>query len=413
MVEGILCQHKEIPGRWPDPETLLTQGDSEEWLRLDADLSDDDRAREVDRAVEMLDLQPLFGLYFGVGRKACRPDLLLKVELYELGMGRQSPAEWHLDMRLNVAVRWLAMGMKASRAALYAFRDRCGPFLEQANQQILQMGLEAGVTEATRGSLDGSTIAACATRRHFAKESALKERSLALNEALQSDQSGEPIEARPSWMAPTPVGRIRQWWRFGRVGKMLARRQRENELRPSKRKPREKVMVSWSDPEAALGLDKHSIYRPLYNVQVIQDLDSPLVLAYDVFAQQNDMGTLTPMLERVTDLVGHKPKQLLADSGYLSVRDVENCELAGVELYAPWQENDYSEKSKNAKPITQIPKSAFTWEPDQHAYRCPEGHQLPFTKTTTQKRTEGQEVLTMEFFTCPYYATAMELCRAD
>ena len=46
--------------------------------------------------------------------------------------------------------------------------------------------------------------------------------------------------------------------------------------RTENRKPSEKILVSWADPESVFGLDKFKVYRPLYNVQLMRDLDSPL-----------------------------------------------------------------------------------------------------------------------------------------
>ena len=51
-----------------------------------------------------------------------------------------------------------------------------------------------------------------------------------------------------------------------------------------------------TDPEAAVGRDKRGGFRPLYNAQIAYDLDSELILATEVFAQQNDTGTLPVML---------------------------------------------------------------------------------------------------------------------
>ena len=51
--------------------------------------------------------------------------------------------------------------------------------------------------------------------------------------------------------------------------------QAENARRTSsKRKKPEKVVVSLSEPEAALGRDKLKVFRPLYNLQLMRDLDS-------------------------------------------------------------------------------------------------------------------------------------------
>ena len=64
-------------------------------------------------------------------------------------------------------------------------------------------------------------------------------------------------------------------------------------------KTREDV-ISTSDFQAALGRDKEKVFRPLYNLQVVQDIESPLVLGYEVFAQATDAGTLMPLRQRGT-----------------------------------------------------------------------------------------------------------------
>ena len=105
--------------------------------------------------------------------------------------------------------------------------------------------------------------------------------------------------------------------------------------------------ISIGDPEAPLSLDKEKVFRPLYNVQLEYDLESPLILAYDVFAQPNDNGTLEPMLRRHERLTGCKIEKIFADSTYTSAIDLAACESAGVEMYGPYQENSLSAKKRN------------------------------------------------------------------
>ena len=99
----------------------------------------------------------------------------------------------------------------------------------------------------------------------------------------------------------------------------MAQRQKANARRRSKkRKPADKVLVSPADPEAALARDKENVFRPLYTVQLLRDLDSPLIFSYEVLTQNNDNSVLEPMIERMVDNVGSKPKEVLVDSGYVS-----------------------------------------------------------------------------------------------
>jgi hypothetical protein len=47
----------------------------------------------------------------------------------------------------------------------------------------------------------------------------------------------------------------------------------------------------------------------------IRDVDSPLILSYDVFTQATDAGTLPPMLARTQQLTGRRLQEVLVDSG--------------------------------------------------------------------------------------------------
>src|SRR6266705_3033190 len=141
--------------------------ESEAWQALDRRLAEDHLARRVDRAVEGLDLSPLLASYLGVGDKAHRPDLLLKLVLYEMHNNRPSPAQWARDVRESEAVRWLLRGMEPSRTRLYDFRDRLAPFLSAWNAAVLRAAVEEKVTPAKRAALDSSSVAACAARRQL------------------------------------------------------------------------------------------------------------------------------------------------------------------------------------------------------------------------------------------------------
>jgi transposase len=376
--------------------------DSLQWQVLDDRLPLGHVARQVDQAVGMLDLAPLFASYLGVGKRALRPDLLLKLVLYEMQSNRPSPAQWARDVHESEPVRWLLLGLEPSRSRLYDFRDRIAPFLAQWNAQVLQVAVQEQVTPARRVALDSTSVAANASRRKLLNEERLQKRRAAIDEALRRGACGVAVPDKPGWRAKTEAGLRQQQRRYRHAAEVLRRRQAANAQRRSgKRKPDEKILVSPTDPDAVLARDKLNVFRPLYSVQLLRDLDSPLILAYDVMLQNNDNGALELMVERMTDNVGSKPVELLADSGYVSLRDLEFCAAAGITLYGPCQENDYSEKNgkkKQSNQHTQLPKSSFLWLAREQAYQCPEGHRLPFTKTQTQRRADYS--VKLSFYTC-------------
>jgi hypothetical protein len=182
----------------------------------------------------------------------------------------------------------------------------------------------------------------------------------------------------------------------------LRQRHAANAERPNNtRKPMEQVLVSTTDPEAVLARDKLNVFRPLYSIQLLRDIDSPLILGYDVLLQNNDNGVLPRMVERMLETLGLKPLELLADSGYISMRDLEFCAMAGITLYGPIQENDFSEqngKQKQTNQFTKLAKSYFKWLAAEQEYECPEGQRLTYTKTKTQGRTDYS--VKLHFYSC-------------
>jgi transposase len=373
------------PVPWPDEHP--------DRLELDRRLPAGHLARRLDAAVDRLDLQLLDATYAGRGSAPYPPALLLRAVLYETHTGCHRPAQWHRDAHGRDPVRWLLRGCRPSRSAWYAFRDRVGPLLPGLHQQVLALALAAGLTPGTRGAQDGTTVAANASRRRLVNDATLRQRLEQLDQALAADARGTPAPPRPHWRAAQPAGRRRQRQRLARAQARLQELQARNRgKRASKRKAAAKVVVSLSDPEAALGRDKEGVYRPLYNVQVVDDLDSPLVLAYEVFAQPNDAGLLEPLRQRLRVALGHDLQVLLADTAYAGGADLAAAQAAGVTVLAPLP--------RQAPGGKYLPKSAFTWLPSAQTYVCPQGHRLLDAGVSAQKRS-GTEAVSLRCYRCP------------
>jgi transposase len=385
-----------------------------EWKRIDGDLDQEHKARWVDAMVTKLDLSPLVATYAGVGSRAHRPDLMLKIVLYEICEGRLSPAQWYRDTRENLPVQWLAFGIRPGRSRFYQFEQRLDEVVDELNGQLLALGIEWQLTTATRAALDGSLVAANATRRQLLKETTLQGRTAQLTAAIEDDRYGitravvqpcRPVYTHPAWMATTVRGRRQQLTQYQQACEKMQKLQARNQERPaSQRKPRKEIRLSVADLEAPLGLDKENVYRPLYNVQLSQDLESPLILAYDVFAQTNDNGTVQPMLDRHVQLTGVLPKQMLADAGYATALEVAAFVSAGVELYAPFREN--SSTAGKAKPPKQFPKQAFTWLPEEEVYLCPAGQRLTAYRTEHKRQSGGRQLEVIQYRCDPVHCRA-------
>jgi transposase len=369
-------------------------------------LPDDHLARKIGAAVDELDLTDLERSYHGQGGLPYPPRLMIKAILYENHQGNQSPARWFRDAKENDALKWLLFGFQPARSRWYAIRQRLASWIDALNAQVLKRAVAEDVTPAKNASLDGTLIASQASRHQLANENKLLKRSEELKRVVADDEAGPVPTAVPAWMAKLPETRLRQQQRYQAAQRRMAELQQENSGRiPSRRRERNKIVVSVSDPEAAVGLDKHKVFRPLYNVQYARDIDSPLILGYDVFAQSSDAGTYEPMLDRVAQFTGHELERVAADAGYATAVNLATSERRGVTLYAPWQENDFTSDTKKTKQETQFPKSQFGWQPESQTYRCPAGKELKYVGRETRQRAGDESTVYLS------YQCSSEHCR--
>ncbi len=375
-------------------------------MRWDATLGETHHARLIDAFVNGLDQTSLEATYLGVGSLAHDPSLMLKIALYETLEGHLSPSQWARHVKETDPLRWLGQGIKPSRSALYAFRDRLhGPIFEM-HAQAIRAAMEDGLTTGRSAVQDGSSIRACASRHHLLNEETLAKRLGVLVDAVAQDADGQPIMAQPSWMAQTPRGRQDQLERYQTARIELAQRVLKNEGRDKdKRLLRSQVRISVTDPEAPLGRDKEKVFGPLYTAQFVVDTESLLVLSFDVFGQPTDAGTLPVMLDRTQVVTGIMVTQISTDAGYVSLLDLQECQVRGVQLIGPYQENDFTEQKRAKEVKPHVGKEQFQWLPDEGTYRCPEGHRLDYKGQERVPRRDGQTVVRHRFH------CAAEHCR--
>jgi transposase len=397
---------------------VLWHDDHPDRLEFGSQLPRDHLARQIDAVVDRLDLESIYTSYGGTGSLPHPPELLLRAVLYEIHEGQHKPARWHRDARTSVPVRWLLRGCQPSRSCWYTFRDRLAPLLQDLNAQPLAAALALGLTPAKRGAIDGTSVAAHASRYRLLNEANLDKRTQQLESVIAADlakAAAGPLASTPEaaaaptplppsfpaplsvpgWMAKQPASRQAQRQRYQQAQQQMAQRQARNRAKlPSKRTPAHQLVVSTSEPEAALGLDKEKVFRPLYNVQLVADLDSPFILSYQVFAQPNDAGLLGWVLDRVRASLGHQLDLMLADTAYAGGADLRAAALAGVTVYAPLP------KEADPQGLKQLPMSAFQWREQEQCYVCPQGQRLVL-ESQGQQRRSGPEYQQVRRFRCP------------
>jgi hypothetical protein len=390
----------------------------------------------IEEAVERLDLAGLTPLYRQRGSVPFAPLLMLKLVLFCIADGRPSPADWAEMANRDGPCRWLVWGLEPSASACYAFRERLGvEHLLELNRQTRALAQADGLSLANRGAIDGTLQEAAASRHRLMTAQRVEQGLCALEEPLppvaplppspatpavavvrdaqpaaavaaggvtQPQGDKEPAANEPEPPRPrrpvrpgrTAAGRARQQRRWQRAREQLRQRQARNQQkRASKRTAPEKVVISPTDPEAALGRDKRGVFRPLYNAQLVADVDSDLILGYEVVAQPNDNGLLPLMLEQSARLLGHPLKLALVDAGYTGGRELAAAERLGITVLGPCAGHSRSD------PVSarQLPKSAFHYAAARDVYVCPAGQELTCVGQSRQQRSSVELVVLKQY----------------
>jgi len=81
---------------------------------------------------------------------------------------------------------------------------------------------------------------------------------------------------------------------------------------------------------------------------------------------------------------------VLVDSGYPSGEDLASRAEIGVTVYAPWNENSFTETKRATRgEKVQIPKDQFEFDPSGPSYRCPEGKLLSYRERSSKQKADG------------------------
>ena len=104
-----------------------------------------------------------------------------------------------------------------------------------------------------------------------------------------------------------------------------------------------------------------------------------LITAVDVVNDISDRRQLGAMMEKAEETLGQRTEMTLADAGYHSGNNLQECALRGQRVVMP--------ESQDRALQSPYHKDRFTYDEASDSYRCPEGRLLRFTRTKRTRNT--------------------------
>ena len=350
------------------------------------------------------DHQALYEAYRGTGSKSYRPERLLAIVIVLILQGIRSPSKWETSAKNDDRCRLVGRGIQPGRTTFYNFRDRAAKFIESFHTAMIQGAIRSKLISPTEGCLDGTFVAAAASRHKMLRLDQISRRLSILKRAISQQDNPDQIASRrklnavPAWVATTHCGRQTQLETFRRAKAQILNEIDRNRNAPSSlRRDEDQIRICPTDVDAVIGKDKLKVTRPLYNVQYMCDVGSDVILSYDVFRKKNDNGTLIPMIKKTQSIIKGRLQKVHVDSGYCSLLEVSDCIELEVDLFAPVPERKGSKGRPTRNGEMQMSGDKFMWDEATGSLTCPAGHKMNRVSRSKDPRADDRFVIELRF----------------
>jgi transposase len=371
-----------VAGQARDQATLFPE-------MLDEVIAADSEVRVIDAFVETLDLAAMgFSKVAAeaTGRPPYDPGDLLKLYVYGYMNQVRSSRRLEREAGRNVEVFWLIGRLQPAFKTIADFRKDHVQAIIGACRAFIRFCREQKLFGAALLALDGSKVAAVASRKQVITPEQIKKREAAIDhkiaEYLAAMDKADQEEQAPE---PAPVD-IAAALAALKAQREILQRQAEELAREGLK---QKVV---GEPEAKLMRTPRG-HQVAYNAQIAVDAKHKLIAAFDLTNDGNDQQLLHPMAIEGKVAVGAEAVTVVADTGYSNGEHGALCARDGITAIVPRAE------TVNPKGKQLFSRDQFNYDRESDSWSCPAGETLSLYKTShTQKK---KEYTTTACHTCP------------
>lgn len=313
------------------------------------------------------------------GRRGYSASALIKLYIYGYIHGINSSRKLETEAQRNIEVIWLLSGLRPCFKTIADYRKDHPDQIARVNEAVVRFLVDNGWIQGERIGIDGAKLKA------YTGWDMLDEQNL----DKQLEKSHEQLE---SWLARIALNDLRdeladqedlgQDDRFGNeshimeeIDRLQQKIQRLQALKEEMER-QQVTRISPADPDARLMKSAHGSKMPAYNLQVAVDSAHKLIVVGAATTEPTDFQLLEPMYWSSVGRVGREPEEVLADTGYADLGDIQRIQTQTcTRCYIP--ENDASKANR---------KITFTYDRQADQFECSQGNPLvPVAKGTYNK----------------------------
>ena len=361
---------------------FVEEADRGQWTLLPECLDDfideSNPVRVIDAFVDALDLAEMS--FEGVepaatGRPSYHPSVLLKLYIYGYLNRVQSSRRLEREAGRNLEVMWLLGRLAPDHKTIADFRKDNGPALRKVCARFVELCREIGLLGTASVAIDGSKFKAVNNRDRNFTRAKVERRRAQLEESvarylsqLDTADRQEPTEALAAKVTRLNEKLTKLKEQMGK----LAVYEKQMLASPDQQ-------ISLTDPDSrSMATSGRGSGVVGYNVQVAVDTEHHLIVTHEVTNSGSDRAQLANMAKQAKAVLGTETLEAVADRGYFSGPEILACHQAGITVTLP------KPQTSSAKADGRFGKQDFVYLPEEDAYRCPAGEQLPYRFTSEE-----------------------------
>jgi len=344
---------------------------------IDDYVEENSNVRVIEAFINSLNLEELkFKRYRPekTGRPSYNPKDLLKLYVYGYMNRILSSRRLETESKRNLEAIWLMSKLSPDHKTIANFRKDNPEALKNVFRDFVKLCARLGLYGKELESIDGSKFKAVNSKdRNFTKgklEDRIKRIEENISEYMKEldelDEEEDKVEKEKS------AEEIQQ------IIKELSERRDEYKEYEKELEESGETQKSLTDSESRLMLTNGKM-DVCYNVQTAVDAKNKLITEFEVTNNANDMNQLTPMMEKVKEILEVETIAAVADAGYASASDIAAAVQVGIEVHVAGTDYDICIPAKEGEEETEITehnKGRSVYVKERNIAICPMGKTL-------------------------------------
>ena len=324
-------------------------------MDLESLLPADHQARAVWSFVERLDLGEFYARIESregkAGRPATDPQIFLALWIYATVDGVGSAREIERLSRYHLAYQWICGGVSVNHHSLSDFRNEAADLLNGLLTQSVTVLVSEGLVELQRVAQDGMKVRASAGASSFRTRAGLNKLQKMAREQVETlakeieDDPGAATKREEAAKRNAAEDRAK---RIDRALEEMAEAERPKRSNNGKKK--KEARTSTTDPSARVMKMADGGFRPAYNVHLVTETVSKVIIAVEVDKVGTDTHAMVPLADQIQDRYQVCPAEWLADGGCNSLGNVDKMAERGCKIFAPLRQRRSGRSPEQIRP---------------------------------------------------------------